>query len=72
MKRYIMTSIINGEESTKTFLTRCSAIKKMTKFLTEKELQVDYVIKRDRNHFCEYVCQNGRDRVIIRRVKKGE
>lgn len=70
MKRYVMTAIINGEETTRSFFTRAAAIRKMTKILTEKELQVDYVLKKDRNHFCEYVCSDARSRVIINRVKK--
>lgn len=69
MKRYYFTSIIRGEKDKhKVFKKREDAIKYMDKLLFVYDLQVDYVEKHNRNHSCEYVCEDNRNRFLINRV----
>ena len=68
-KYYTLAPVINGENyPVEYFSTRAEAIKRMSHFLDVEEVDVDYVIKRERNHFCEYVCTDGRSRFFINRV----
>ena len=70
-KVYVVAPVINKEDCRKrTFRTRDEANSYVGKLLDKYHLNVDHIIKRNRKHNVEFVCDDYRSRFFVNRVLK--